>query len=44
MRITLTSIGKSRASRSQKLPIRDGWDKYVKDFSATAPEGLKNVY
>ena len=45
MRISSQSIGLSTASRAEKLPLRDKWDKYVKDFSDNdAPEGLQIVY
>ena len=38
-------MGKSRDSRKQKIPIREGWDKVVEDFSdKKAPEGLKILY
>ena len=41
MRISSQSIGLSTASRAEKLPLRDKWDKYVQDFSDNdAPEGL----
>ena len=32
MRIAAQSIGVSTASRAEKLPLREGWDKYVEDF------------
>lgn len=45
MRISSQSIGLSTASRAEKLPLRDKWDKYVQDFSDNdAPEGLQIVY
>ena len=45
MRIAAQSVGVSTASRAEKLPLREGWDKYVQDFAEKdAPEGLKIVY
>ena len=41
MRIASQSIGLSTASRAEKLPLRESWDKYVQEFSENdAPEGL----
>ena len=46
MRITAQSIGESRDSRVQKIPIRDAWDEYVKVFAEDpkTPEGLRILY
>jgi len=44
MTISAQSIGEQRDSRSQKIPIRDGWDALVEDFSASSPPGLENVF
>ena len=46
MRVSAQSQGVSTSARKEKVPIRDGWDKYVKDFSENpaTPEGLRSVY
>ena len=45
MKISAQTVGQSRDSRSQKIPIREGWDDLVDDFSKNkAPEGLENLY
>lgn len=46
MRVSAQSEGISTSARKEKIPIREGWDKYVKDFSENpaTPEGLRIVY
>ena len=46
MRITAHSAGESQDSRAEKIPIRDGWDEYVKSISENpkTPVGLRTVY
>ena len=44
MKVSVQSVGQSRDSRQQKIPIRDGWDQFVDEFNERAPEGLRNLY
>ena len=44
MVISALSTGSAKDSREFKMPIYDTWEKYVADFSATAPPGLQNAY
>ena len=45
MKISAQTVGQSRDSRSQKIPIREGWDDLVEEFSKNkAPDGLENLY
>ena len=43
-RIVVPAQGDPDVSASEKKPHRDNWDKFIVDYAATAPEGLKNVY
>ena len=44
MSVQAQSVGESRGSRAEKLPIRDRWDEYVIKFTENAPEGLGIAY
>lgn len=44
MRIIATSVGMPRAPRKETLPIYLDWEDLIGEFSATAPNGLQNVF
>ena len=44
MVVSALSIGSTKDSREYKMPIYESWEKDIADFSATAPQGLGNVY
>ena len=46
MRISAESAGESQSTRAEKIPIRDGWDDYVRKIQedSATPEGLRVVY
>lgn len=44
MKIVVPSKGEINGASDDKKPFKDGWDKVVTDFVASAPNGLKYVY